>query len=64
VNDVKSVSQPDTLPLFANSYGFQTFQQIFIRFEVNKKGFIPLFRIEANQQIHAKQIKTGASISF
>ncbi len=40
-------------------------KRIFTRFEANKTGFIPLFRIEAYQRIlHAKRIKTEANIPF
>ncbi len=38
-------------------------KRTFIRFEANKKGFIRLFHIKANQRIlRAKRIKTKANI--
>ncbi len=40
-------------------------KQKFIRFEMNKTGFIRLFCIKANRPIlHAKQIKTEPNIPF
>jgi hypothetical protein len=40
-------------------------KQIFIWLKVNKTGFIPLLRNEANRRIlHAKLIKTEANIPF